>query len=171
MTSPPLIHKGTPGVAPAELGAAVKPPLSRERRTVSRDDLRQAIFGSFDGLTSALGVITGLIVAGTHSSSRILAASLGLAVAATVGMAAGEYLSDESRSVRRASVMGAATLTGSMVPAVPFAFGYGAGQLIAAGTLTVAAALTIGHYRGYRLTLAILTVVAVLTVMLTVAVA
>jgi VIT1/CCC1 family predicted Fe2+/Mn2+ transporter len=137
---------------------------------MSRDDLRQAIFGSFDGLTSALGVITGLVIAGTHTGSRILAAALGLAVAATVGMGAGEYLSDESRSVRRALVMGAATLAGSMLPAVPFALGYGTAQLTASGMLTVAAALAIGHYRGYRLTLAILIVVAALTIALTVAV-
>jgi VIT1/CCC1 family predicted Fe2+/Mn2+ transporter len=132
------------------------------------DDTRQAVFGSFDGLTSAIGVITGLIVAGTHSGSRILAASLGLAVAATVGMGAGEYLSDESRSVRRAVVMGAATLTGSMLPALPFAFGDGTSQLVACGALTLTAALTIGHYRGYRLTLTILTVVAAVTIGLTV---
>ncbi|MGI8413429.1 MAG: hypothetical protein ACR2QA_13290 [Solirubrobacteraceae bacterium] len=43
---------------------------------MSREDLKQAIFGSFDGLTSALGVITGLIVAGVHTGPRILAAAL-----------------------------------------------------------------------------------------------
>ncbi len=130
---------------------------------MSREDLKQAIFGSFDGLTSALGVITGLIVAGTPTGSRILAASLGLAVAATIGMGAGEYLSDESRSLRRAAVMAAATLTGSILPALPFALGYGTGQLVASGVLTVAGAFAIGHYRGYRLTLSILGAVALLT--------
>jgi hypothetical protein len=140
------------------------------RTPMSRDDLRQAIFGGFDGLTSALGVITGLIVAGTDTGPRILAASLGLAVAATVGMGAGEYLSDESRSTRRALVMGGATLAGCMLPALPFALGYGTVQLTASGALTVAAALTIGHYRGYRLTLAILAVVAAVTVALTIVV-
>jgi VIT1/CCC1 family predicted Fe2+/Mn2+ transporter len=138
---------------------------------LTREDLQQAIFGSFDGLTSALGVITGLIVAGTHTGSRILAGALGLAVAATVGMGAGEYLSDESRNLRLALVMAAATLVGSILPALPFALGYGTAQLIASGTLTVAAALTIGHYRGYRLTLSILVVVAAVTVALTTAVA
>ncbi|MDQ2759907.1 MAG: VIT1/CCC1 transporter family protein [Actinomycetota bacterium] len=137
---------------------------------MSHEDLKQAIFGSFDGLTSALGVITGLIVAGVHTGPRILAAALGLAVAATVGMGAGEYLSDEGRSPRRALVMAAATLSGSILPALPFALGYGAEQLAGSGTLTIAAALVIGHYRGYRLTLSILTVVAALTIALTVAV-
>jgi VIT1/CCC1 family predicted Fe2+/Mn2+ transporter len=138
---------------------------------VRREDLKQAIFGSFDGLTSALGVITGLIVAGTHTGSRILAGALGLAVAATVGMGAGEYLSDESRNLRLALVMAAATLAGSILPALPFALGYGTGQLIASATLTIAAALAIGHYRGYRLTLTILLVVAAVTVALTALVA
>lgn len=138
---------------------------------MTREDLQQAIFGSFDGLTSALGVITGLIVAGTPTGSRILAGALGLAVAATVGMGAGEYLSDENRNLRLALVMAAATLVGSILPALPFALGYGTAQLIASGTLTIAAALTIGHYRGYRLTLSILTVVAVVTVALTAVVA
>ena len=66
------------------------------------DDLRQAIFGSFDGLTSALGVIAGLLAAGVHDGGRILAGALGLAVAATIGMGAGEYLSDPAHDPRRA---------------------------------------------------------------------
>jgi VIT1/CCC1 family predicted Fe2+/Mn2+ transporter len=64
-------------------------------------------------------VIRGLIVAGTHIGSRILAGALGLAVAATVGMGAGEYISDESRNLRLALVMAAATLAGSILPALP----------------------------------------------------
>lgn len=88
-----------------------------------QDDLKQAVFGGFDGCTSALGVVTGLVVAGTHSGSHILAAALGLAIAATVGMGAGEYLSDVTRNLRRAAVMAVATLTGSLLPALPFAFG------------------------------------------------
>jgi len=162
---------GVQGAAPRPPLRTIVRPTGGGRTTMSRDDLRQAIFGSFDGLTSALGVITGLVVAGTHSGSRILAASLGLAIAATVGMGAGEYLSDESRSNRRALVMGGATLAGCMLPALPFAFGYGTVELTASGALTVAAALTIGHYRGYRLTLAILAVVAALTVAVTILVA
>ncbi len=171
MNSPPPPFEDDLSAAREQCPSPVNRSAAFRPQALSRDDLRQAIFGSFDGLTSALGVITGLIVAGTHISSRILAACLGLAVAATVGMAAGEFLSDEARSLRRALVMGAATLTGSILPALPFAFGYGARQLIASGTLTVAAALTIGHYRGYRLTLAILAIVAALTVALTIAVA
>jgi VIT1/CCC1 family predicted Fe2+/Mn2+ transporter len=135
------------------------------------DDAREAIFGSFDGITSALGVITGLIVAGTHSGARILAASLGLAVAATVGMGAGQYLSDEKRSVRLALVMGAATFAGSVLPALPFVAGYGTVQLAASGAVIIVGGLLIGRIRGYRLTFAVLTVVCALTVALSALVA
>jgi hypothetical protein len=81
---------------------------------MTKADLTEAVFGTFDGLTSALGVIAGLVVAGTHDGRRILAAALGLAVAATIGMGAGEYLSDTGRSKRLAAVMALASLTGSL---------------------------------------------------------
>lgn len=127
-------------------------------------DVKEAIFGSFDGLTSALGVITGLIIAGTHSGPRILAAALGLAVAATVGMGAGQYLSDTKRSVRLALVMGAATFAGSVAPALPFIAGYGTPQLACTLGILVAGGALIGHFRGYRLTFAVLAIVGALTV-------
>lgn len=127
-------------------------------------DLKQAIFGSFDGLTSALGVTAGLIAAGVHFGPRILAAALGLAVAATVGMGAGEYLSDTGRSKRLAIVMGAATFCGSIAPAVPFAAGYGPAQLTASIAVVLFGGVLIGHFRGYRITFTVLGVVTVLTV-------
>jgi len=138
---------------------------------VTADDLKEAIFGSFDGMTSALGVITGLVVAGTHTGPRILAAALGLAVAATVGMGAGQYLSDTKRSVRLACVMGAATFAGSVAPALPFIAGYGTAQLLCALAILLAGGCLIGHFRGYRLTFVVLAVVTVLTVALSALVA
>jgi VIT1/CCC1 family predicted Fe2+/Mn2+ transporter len=136
-----------------------------------QDDLKQAVFGGFDGCVSALGVVTGLVVAGTHSGSHILAAALGLAIAATVGMGAGEYLSDVTRSLRRAAVMAAATLTGSLTPALPFAFGYGTGQIVACGVIVCGSGVLIGHFRGYRLTFTVLAIVCGLTVALSALVA
>jgi hypothetical protein len=82
-------------------------------KDVTREDLQQAIFDSFNGLTSALGVSAGLIVAGTTPDRGSSLAPLGLAVAATVGMGAGEYLSEESRNLRLALVIAAATLVGA----------------------------------------------------------
>jgi hypothetical protein len=68
-------------------------------------DLKEAIFGSFDGMTSTLGVVAGLLA--THAAApKIVAASIGIAVAATVGMGAGQYLSDGARNVRNAVVIG-----------------------------------------------------------------
>ncbi len=86
-------------------------------------------------------------------------------------MGAGEYLSDTTRSLRLAAVMAAATFLGSVLPALPFATGYGTGQLLAALAITVLAALLIGRFRGYRITFAILAVVAALTVSLSALVA
>ena len=88
---------------------------SSSEKTVDR---REEIFGSFDGMTSTLGVIAGLLATGA-SANKILAAAIGIAVAATIGMGAGQYLSDGQRNVRLAVVMGLATLVGSVLPAHP----------------------------------------------------
>lgn len=73
-------------------------------------------FGGFDGATSLVGVLAGLIA--THSTpSTILATSAGLAVASAVGMAFGDFLSGANRV--EALVMGAATFVGSFLPALP----------------------------------------------------
>jgi VIT family len=75
-----------PARSPARFGAA---------------DLKEAIFGSFDGMTSTLGVVAGLLA--THASApKIVAAAIGIAVAATVGMGTGQYLSDGQRNLRNA---------------------------------------------------------------------
>jgi VIT1/CCC1 family predicted Fe2+/Mn2+ transporter len=133
-------------------------------------DLKEAIFGSFDGMTSTLGVVAGLLA--THAAApKIVAASIGIAVAATVGMGAGQYLSDGARNLRNAIVMAVATLVGSVIPAVPFLFGDSRACIAAAIAVTALAAAVIGHYRGYLVTYAILIVVSVLTVGLTVVVA
>ena len=79
---------------------------------MTHDDQAQAIFGSLDGATSAVGVVAAALIAGDEKT--LLAAAVGLAAAATVGMASGEWLSDRGKSFRRALVMGAATLTGSL---------------------------------------------------------
>jgi len=133
-------------------------------------DRREAIFGSFDGMTSTLGVVAGLL-ATNASAPKILAAAIGIAVAATVGMGAGQYLSDGERNTKRALVMALATLVGSALPAIPFAFGDSLACILASLAITVLAAAVIGHYRGYLVTYAILVVVSVVTVGLSVAVA
>ncbi len=135
----------------------------------SDSDLREAIFGSFDGMTSTLGVVAGLL-ATNATASKILAAAIGIAVAATVGMGAGQYLSDGDRNVRKGAVMALATLIGSVLPAIPFLFGDSDACVASSIAITLVAAGIIGHYRGYAVTYAILIVVAVVTVGLSVAV-
>ena len=81
----PAARHAANGTAPAVDGESVAPSRSTRAPTaatarclmvpvpepaVERDDLKQAVFGSFDGCTSALGVVTGLVVAGTHSGSQ-----------------------------------------------------------------------------------------------------
>jgi VIT1/CCC1 family predicted Fe2+/Mn2+ transporter len=133
-------------------------------------DTREAIFGSFDGMTSTLGVVAGLL-ATRSSAPHIVAGAIGIAVAATIGMGAGQYLSDDQRSIRKAVVMALATLIGSVLPAVPFFFGASTACVVASFVITLLAGGVIGHYRGYVVTYTILIVVSILTVGLSMAVA
>jgi hypothetical protein len=145
-------------------------PRSRGRARPDASDAREAIFGSFDGMTSTLGVVAGLL-ATKASAPHIVAGAIGIAVAATIGMGAGQYLSDEQRNVRKAVVMALATLIGSVVPAIPFAFGTSTACVVASVAITLLAGGVIGHYRGYAVTYTILVVVSILTVGLSIAVA
>jgi VIT1/CCC1 family predicted Fe2+/Mn2+ transporter len=140
------------------------------RAGIGRADAREAIFGSFDGMTSTLGVVAGLL-ATRATAPHIVAGAIGIAVAATIGMGAGQYLSDDKRSIRKAVVMAVATLTGSVLPALPFSFGNSLASVLASVAITLLAAAVIGHYRGYAVTYAILLAVSVLTVGLSIAVA
>jgi VIT1/CCC1 family predicted Fe2+/Mn2+ transporter len=144
--------------------------LRIRRLALSPSDAREASFGSFDGMTSTLGVVAGLL-ATRSSAQHIVAGAIGIAVAATIGMGAGQYLSDDARSIRKAVVMAIATLVGSVLPALPFVFGTSLGCVLASVAITFLAAAVIGHYRGYVVTYAILIAVSVLTVGLSIAVA
>lgn len=92
---------------------------------MTRADAQEAIFGTFDGATSAVGVVGASVIAG--SSRGLIVAAVGLAVASMVGMGAGQWLSDarSAGKMRRAVVMAAATLLGTVVPALPFFLGGG----------------------------------------------
>ena len=152
-------------VSPTRTNASSSPATSSEGT-----DLREAIFGSFDGMTSTLGVVAGLL-ATNATAPKILAAAIGIAVAATVGMGAGQYLSDGARNMRNALVMAVATLIGSVLPAIPFVFGDSHASVAASIGITLLAAAIIGHYRGYLVTYSILIIVSVVTVGLSIAVA
>ena len=121
-------------------------------------------------MTSTLGVVAGLLA--THATApKILAAAIGISVAATIGMGAGQYLSDGDGNLRRAIVMAVATLIGSVLPALPFIFGASSASVYASLAITVVAAGVIGHYRGRSVTYLVLVSVSAITVGLSVAVA
>ena len=147
-------------------------PLPRGARTTTAEvpDAREAIFGSFDGMTSTLGVVAGLL-ATKASASHVVAGAIGIAVASTIGMGAGQYLSDGQRNLRKALVMALATLIGSILPAVPFFFGTSQACVLVSVGITLLASAVIGHYRGYLVTYSILIVVSALTIGLSLVVA
>jgi len=137
---------------------------------------RQAIFGSFDGLTSALGVIAAAYLTGnTHV---LVATACGLAVASAVSMGGGEFLSETSQrsgELNRAGIMAAATFIGSFLPAIPFLFFAKPIALMVAGVLVLVAAAVIAQFRvqsqgvirAYLQTYGILVVAAGLSIGLT----
>jgi VIT1/CCC1 family predicted Fe2+/Mn2+ transporter len=168
MSAVPAQESDAPAGKNANAGAAA--PKKRFPPGLSPSDAKEAIFGSFDGMTSTLGVVAGLL-ATNSSAPHIVAGAIGIAVAATIGMGAGQYLSDGERNVRKALVMAAATLIGSVLPAIPFLFGTSTACVLASVGITLAAAAVIGHFRGYLVTYSILIVVSVLTVGLSIAVA
>lgn len=118
--------------------------LTRERAE-SRVLWSEACFGSFDGMTSVAGVVFALLA---KPMSTIVLAAIGLAVASAVGMAAGEWLGDETASLRKALVMGLATAVGTLVPIVPFFYSSSKlDALIQAGCLAVVMTSLIGRVR------------------------
>jgi hypothetical protein len=111
---------------------------------VNRRTAATAVFGSFDGATSAVGALAGLLATNATPHS-ILVVCVGLAIAGGVSMGAGDWLADAP--VDQAAVMGAATLIGSALPALPFVVWAGAPAYAAAGLLTLALAVVIAELR------------------------
>ena len=62
----------------------------------ARSRLREAIFGTQDGLISTLGALTG-IAAGTQNREAVIVAGLVIIVVESLSMAAGSYLSSKSQ--------------------------------------------------------------------------
>ena len=70
----------------------------RERHGISRfrSQLREAVFGTQDGLISTLGALTG-IAAGTRDRHAVVVAGFVIVVVESLSMAAGSYLSSKSQ--------------------------------------------------------------------------
>lgn len=110
----------------------------------------QAIFGSFDGLTSALGLIIASAI--TAGQGAVLVAAIALAVGSGVGMGAGEWLSDESASLPKAFAMALATIIGVLLPALPWIFVHGDLAFVLCGLITIGMGAAIAELRpGSRL--------------------
>lgn len=133
------------------------------------DDVKQAVFGVSDGLTSALGVVIPLALAGRP----MLTVIFGLAICAAIGMAGGEYLSDERGDLRAAVAMGIASFVGTVLPALPFLFALpyciaaAASGAICVGTLvgiSETKAREMARLRAYLQTFGVLAVASVCTV-------
>ncbi len=112
-----------------------------------RDLIRPAVLGSFDGTASLLGVIVYLLL--THPE-LIFSAALSGAVSSALSMGAGEWLSDSDNGFAASFVMGAATLTGALLPAVPFAFGHGPAAVTTSALLCATIGYTVARLRTNR---------------------
>lgn len=80
----------------------------------------EAVFGAFDGLTAFEGVLLGLL----GHPALVFTAAVGVGVADTVGMAAGEWLSDSDNGPVAAAVIGAFAGVAAIAPALPYALGF-----------------------------------------------
>lgn len=115
---------------------------------------RPAVFGGFDGTASLLGVIIFLLL--THPVLIFPTAAAGAASAA-ISMGSGEFLSDSGRGFAASGVMAAATFTGAILPAVPFAFSTGPAAIATSAVLIVCIGVTVSLMRpnrGFSLALA-----------------
>ena len=95
---------------------------------------------------SILGVVFYL----TGHPGLVFPAAAAGGLSASVSMASGEWLSESSTGFAASMTMGAATLTGSILPAIPYAFARGwlAPALSAAACAVVA--LVVARLRAHR---------------------
>lgn len=85
---------------------------------MARSWTKPAVFGAFDGLTCLLGVVFPLLA----TPHLVLRTAVGVGLAETVGMAAGEWQSDSENGVLPSLIIGAASGGGAITPALPFGF-------------------------------------------------
>src|SRR5207244_7944209 len=71
--------------------------LTQERREASLlSEIREAVFGAQDGLTSVLAVVS-TVGGATHQPFQVLVAGFAATLAGIFSMAAGEYMSSKSQ--------------------------------------------------------------------------
>jgi VIT1/CCC1 family predicted Fe2+/Mn2+ transporter len=107
---------------------------------------RQAVFGLADGAMSITGVV--LYAAGQHA--KVFPYALAGGVSASLSMAGGEWLSQSDTGLGGAAMMGAATLAGSLIPALPYLLLTGIAAPAVAVVLLAAVAALIARMRAHR---------------------
>src|SRR5216684_1861753 len=87
-----------PAVPAAQYDSAwLRQHLSQERRAASLlSEIREAVFGAQDGLTSVLAVVS-TVGGATHQPFQVLVAGFAATLAGIFSMAAGEYMSSKSQ--------------------------------------------------------------------------
>lgn len=116
---------------------------------LTRDQTAEAVFGGFDGATSIMGVILGILIV-SGNSHVIFVTALGGAISAGVSMGGGDFLSQDRTNWGLVAVMALASFTGSVLPGVPYAIGSGPAALAASLAIALAITLVIAVAR-YRL--------------------
>lgn len=136
------------GEAEAEAGRRVDGAEMRSDVSSMLDRLmRPAVFGIFDGSTSVLSIL----LAYRHLDGLIFPGALALGAVGAVGMAAGEYLSDDTDSGLGASaVIGVATGLGTVAPAVPYLLFHGGAATMAALAVLLGIGVLIASVRARR---------------------
>lgn len=101
------------------------------------------IDGAADGNIAALGIITILMIA-HQDATAIWLAAFGAGIAEFAGMSVGWYQSTPSDGLRGAGACGLASVTGAVLPALPFLFLSPPAAFAAALVISLAVCLLIG---------------------------
>jgi VIT1/CCC1 family predicted Fe2+/Mn2+ transporter len=102
-----------------------------------------AIFGSFDGMTSAMGIMLPLL----SSPHELLLGALGVGIASTIGMGLGEWQSDSSSGWKPAVAMAVASGAGVLIPVIPFLFLSGSAALLVSIAIVISVTAFIAKER------------------------
>lgn len=112
--------------------------------------VKAGILGAADGVTSISGIITAGGASGTHHTALAVTA-IGGALAATVSMAGAEMLSEDQTNWSSVGTMGAGTLIGAGLPAIPLLAVGGRVGWLAVALLSIVLAVGVGEVR-HRMT-------------------
>lgn len=107
---------------------------------------RQLVFGLVDGSMS----ITGVVLYAAGHSELVLPVAISGGVSAAVSMAGGEWLSDSETGVSGAVAMGLATLTGSVLPAIPYAIWSGRAAPVVSVLALTGVTAVVARLRAHR---------------------